>query len=59
MGAMKAWLAALITSLSTFLDEWTGPTDPLTPRDYLVATVAGLVAFNAVYFTPNRIPPDS
>jgi len=54
LGATKAWIAAAITTLSTFLDEWTGPTDPLTPRDWLVAGLAGLVAFNAVYFAPNR-----
>lgn len=55
MGALKAYVAAGIVFLGTFLDEWTGAAeDPLQPRDYIVAALAGLIAFNAVYFTPNK-----
>jgi hypothetical protein len=54
MYAAKAFLASIITFLSTFLDEWTGDADPLTPRDWIVAVLAAIVTFNAIYFTPNR-----
>lgn len=54
MYATKAWLAGVIAFLSTFLDEWTGPEDALHPRDYIVAALAGIVAFGAVYTIPNR-----
>lgn len=55
MGATKAWLAGIAAFLSTFLDEWTGAAaDPLQPRDYIVAALAGIVAFGAVYTAPNR-----
>lgn len=56
MSAAKAWLAGAIAFLSTFLDEWTGPEDPLNPRDYIVATLAGIVAFGAVYTVANKPP---
>lgn len=54
MNAAKAWIAAAVAFLSTFLDEWTGPEDALHPRDYIVAALAGIVAFGAVFTVANK-----
>lgn len=51
----KAWVAAFAVFLTALLAEWTGGEgDPFQPRDLVVALVAALVSWGAVYTVPNR-----
>lgn len=54
MAYIKAWIAAAAAFLSTLLGEWTGPEDPFNTRDLIVATLAAIVTFGAVFSFPNR-----
>lgn len=53
--AAKAWVGGAVAFLTALLAEWTGGgTDPLQPRDLVVAALAFAVSFSTVYATPNR-----
>ena len=52
--AAKAWVAGLIAFLTALSTEWTDQAgDKLTTRDILLGLVAGLIAFQAVYWVTN------
>lgn len=54
-GTVKAWIAAGASFLTALLTEWTNEAnDKLTTRDLVVALLAALVTFGAVYSFPNR-----
>lgn len=52
---VKAFVGAGAAFLTALLTEWTNALDDkLTTRDLVVALLAGLVTFGAVYVFPNR-----
>lgn len=54
-GSIKAWVGAGASFLTALLTEWTNElNDKLTTRDLVVALLAALVTFGAVYSIPNR-----
>ena len=53
MSNAKAWIGAAVSFLTALLGEW-NDAEPVTARDFVVALCAALVAFAAVYATPNR-----
>lgn len=55
MTTTKAWIAAGVSFLTALLTDWTNElNDKLTTRDLVVALLAGLVSFAAVYSFPNK-----
>lgn len=54
MSVAKAWIGAGVAALTALLAEWTDAGEKVTSRDLVVALLAGLVAFGAVYVTPNK-----
>lgn len=56
MGASKAWVAAIIAGLTSFVATVQGRTDIDTMRvvDWLIVVVSALVAGLTVYSVPNK-----
>jgi len=59
MTAHKAWLAAVLTGLATFVATVQGRTDLDTMRsvDWLIVVVSAVVAGLGVYTLPNKPKP--
>lgn len=56
MSTAKAFIGGLAAALTALLTEWTNQlNDKVTARDMVVALLAGVVTFGAVYSTPNRV----
>lgn len=56
MGASKAWVAAIVAALTTFVATVQGRTDLDTMRavDWLIVVVSAFVAGLTVYTVPNK-----
>ena len=54
MSTAKAVVGAIAAFLSALLAEWPSEVDPVTARDLVVAALAGVVTFSAVFATPNK-----
>lgn len=54
MSVAKAWIGGAVAFLTALLTEWTDASEKVNTRDLVVALLAGLTCFGAVYMTPNK-----